>query len=159
MTAPMIEAMKPPLCPSAYQPRARPTKPARTDPPMPSSIVTITPPGSRPGMSSLAIAPATKPIMIIQINDIEPSLSFVNKISDDNASLSGTAARLPDVQDTEPRRVADEASEGAGSAREVLRVNSPRQGLRPIQKVTNPRGSKPSLLPSEQRDQGRGEPR
>ena len=44
-----------------YQPSARPMKPPITAPAMPSSIVTMNPPGSRPGISSLAIAPTIKP--------------------------------------------------------------------------------------------------
>src|SRR6188472_3051710 len=41
-----------------------PRKPPRNAPTIPISIVTMIPPGSRPGMSALAIAPATSPSTI-----------------------------------------------------------------------------------------------
>src|SRR5688572_30638112 len=41
-----------------------PRKPPRNAPTIPISIVTIIPPGSRPGISALAIAPATSPSTI-----------------------------------------------------------------------------------------------
>src|SRR5574339_423204 len=53
--------MKPAGSPGAYRPRAWPTKPPSRAPTMPSTIVTMMPPGSRPGINSLAIAPTIKP--------------------------------------------------------------------------------------------------
>ena len=62
--APMTDAMMPgPLLPELYHPNARPTKPATNEPATPSSIVTMMPPGSFPGMKSFASAPATRPMM------------------------------------------------------------------------------------------------
>ena len=62
--APMIEAMMPGLLAgSRYMPTARPRKPATNEPAMPSSIVTMMPPGSLPGMNSLASAPTIRPTM------------------------------------------------------------------------------------------------
>ena len=43
------------------QAERRPTKPPSSAPTMPSTIVTMMPPGSRPGINSLAIAPTIKP--------------------------------------------------------------------------------------------------
>src|SRR4029077_5860128 len=72
--APVIEAMKPAGRPGSYQPMARPRNPATKPPAMPSRIVIKQPPGSRPGISSFAIAPMTKPITsvprIVAINSI-----------------------------------------------------------------------------------------
>ena len=72
--APIIDAMKPAGRPGSYQPMARPRNPATNAPAMPSRIVIKQPPGSRPGISSFAIAPTTKPIIsvprIVAINSI-----------------------------------------------------------------------------------------
>src|SRR5215510_1610235 len=64
--APRIDAINPAGCPPLYQPTARPSQPATTDPAMPNNIVTMTPPGSRPGMMSLANTPTIRPTTIIQ---------------------------------------------------------------------------------------------
>src|SRR2546423_11272518 len=53
-----------------YQPRLRPRKPPRTAPAMPKSIVTMKPPGSRPGITSFANAPTIKP------KKIQPIMMF-----------------------------------------------------------------------------------
>src|SRR4029450_9293907 len=47
-----------------YHPTARPRKPPTSAPAMPNRMVTIHPPGSRPGMRSLATAPTINPKMI-----------------------------------------------------------------------------------------------
>ena len=51
----------PRLLAARRRPIERPTKPPSTAPTMPSSIVTMMPPGSFPGIRSLAIAPTTRP--------------------------------------------------------------------------------------------------
>src|SRR5688572_12270780 len=51
----------PALSAGPYHPSARPTYPPRMAPTMPSSIVTMMPPGSFPGINSLAIAPTISP--------------------------------------------------------------------------------------------------
>src|SRR5687768_487496 len=74
MIAPITEAMIPgPVPGSEYQPRARPMNPANRAPATPISMVTMIPPGSRPGMISLAIAPTTNPIIKVHRNPIVPS--------------------------------------------------------------------------------------
>src|SRR5262249_2354280 len=70
---PTIDARKPAGSPAVYQPTARPIQPATTDPAIPNKIVMIIPPGSRPGMMSLAITPTTKPIIIIQSTCMAPT--------------------------------------------------------------------------------------
>src|SRR5258706_16151787 len=62
--APTSDIRNPAASFGPYHPSARPIDPPTIAPAMPSNIVTIQPPGSRPGISSLAIAPATKPKMI-----------------------------------------------------------------------------------------------
>src|SRR5919108_4779295 len=54
-----------------YQPAVRPTKPPRRAPAIPSNMVTIKPPGSRPGINSFAIAPTIKP------NRIQPRIPIM----------------------------------------------------------------------------------
>src|SRR5438132_6158681 len=63
--APRVDARTPADGPGAYHPPDRPRKPATTEPAIPSSMVTIIPPGSCPGMMTLAMAPTTNPTMII----------------------------------------------------------------------------------------------
>ena len=64
MKAPTMAAMKPAPSPVRYQPIAWPSQPATTAPAIPSRTVMMHPPGSRPGISSLAMAPAKPPITI-----------------------------------------------------------------------------------------------
>jgi hypothetical protein len=60
----MIEAMIPGPAPGlAYHPSARPRTPASKAPATPINMVTMIPPGSRPGINSLAIAPTTSPMI------------------------------------------------------------------------------------------------
>jgi hypothetical protein len=66
MIAPTTEKMKPAGCPSWYQPMVLPRNPARNDPAIPSRIVMMHPPGSRPGVSSFATIPMTPPMMTVQ---------------------------------------------------------------------------------------------
>src|SRR5690242_9515442 len=47
--------------PSRYQPSARPMTPPKNAPTMPRRIVMMKPPGSRPGMRSLATTPTARP--------------------------------------------------------------------------------------------------
>src|SRR3954469_25574070 len=59
-TAPTTDMISPADCPSWYQPTALPSQVATIDPAMPSRMVTMNPPGSLPGVMSLASAPATE---------------------------------------------------------------------------------------------------
>lgn len=61
--APKVAPIKPVLCPSWYQPTARPMKVMANAPAIPKSVVRIKPWGSylSPGVMSLAKTPATKP--------------------------------------------------------------------------------------------------
>jgi hypothetical protein len=70
MMAPITDAMNPADDPSWYKPMARPIKVATKDPAIPSSIVMIIPPGSLPGIRSLAIAPITSPMINVQMRCI-----------------------------------------------------------------------------------------
>src|SRR3954452_15330274 len=68
MTARMkLPKLKPVTVP---KPRAVPSQPPITAPTMPMMIVMMMPPGSRPGMMSLATAPAIRPKMIQAIQPI-----------------------------------------------------------------------------------------
>src|SRR4051812_8589198 len=79
--APIIEAMIPGPSPgSLYHPSARPKKPAKSAPATPMSMVTMIPPGSRPGMMSLAIAPTTNPMIKVHRNPIVPSTRWTEDI-------------------------------------------------------------------------------
>src|SRR5918995_3937678 len=70
----MTEAMIPGPSPGlAYQPRARPRKPASRAPATPISMVTKNPPGSLPGIRNLAIAPTTNPMIKVHRIHIVPS--------------------------------------------------------------------------------------
>ena len=64
ITAPRNDIRNPAACPGPYRPIARPMSPPTTAPAIPSYIVTMMPPGSRPGITSLASAPTTRPITI-----------------------------------------------------------------------------------------------
>lgn len=71
--APITEQIKPAVWPSLYQCRVRPTNPAKNEPAMPSKIVIKKPPGSFPGIRSLATIPMKRPIIIVQ------SIVIINK--------------------------------------------------------------------------------
>src|SRR5690606_33270912 len=53
--------------PASYHPMDWPSTPAIQAPAIPKRMVMMNPPGSRPGIRSLAISPTTKPIMIVAI--------------------------------------------------------------------------------------------
>src|SRR5919202_4374181 len=75
----MIDDMKPPPPPSPTRLRR---KPPMTAPTMPRMMVTMIPPGSSPGMISLAKAPAMSPTMIQNISAViifSPLLSLGNQ--------------------------------------------------------------------------------
>jgi hypothetical protein len=59
--APSTDARNPAGCPAPYQPISRPNHAARNDPPMPSRMVMMKPPGSRPGNRSFAKIPTINP--------------------------------------------------------------------------------------------------
>src|SRR5262245_53448619 len=84
--------MKPAASPSRYIPSARPAKPPSTAPAIPSSIVTMIPPGSRPGITSFAMAPTTRP------NRIQPRMPIDSSrrchCKDDTASEHEQAVDL-----------------------------------------------------------------
>src|SRR3989442_1925415 len=61
MTAPTTAMMKLAASPSRYRPSTRPSQPPSIAPTMPSTIVRMIPPGSLPGMISLATSPTTRP--------------------------------------------------------------------------------------------------
>ena len=52
---------KPTGSPSRYNPNTRPKNPPTNAPTIPSIVVTMNPPGSRPGMRSFPMIPTTKP--------------------------------------------------------------------------------------------------
>ncbi len=80
MIAPMIEAIKPTGSPSVYQPAARPMYPATKDPATPSSMVTMIPPGSFPGIKSFATAPTIRPM--ISITRIDMDILFLGGLTE-----------------------------------------------------------------------------
>src|SRR5947207_1432022 len=61
MIAPKIDTRNPALSFGPYHPATRPRYPPMRAPAMPSRIVTMNPPGSRPGMSSFAMTPTISP--------------------------------------------------------------------------------------------------
>jgi len=66
-----MEAMKPAPWPGPYQPTAWPSQVATKAPTMPRMAVSTKPCGSfGPGIRNLATTPATKPMMIVQMIDI-----------------------------------------------------------------------------------------
>jgi hypothetical protein len=77
--APTMLARKPAFSFGPYHPKDRPRKVANNAPPMPSNVVIINPPGSFPGIRSLAITPAKKPIMIAPIKCIFSSFINMNQ--------------------------------------------------------------------------------
>src|SRR6266550_4701050 len=67
MIAPTIDARNPAESFGPYQPAARPIQNAINAPAIPSSVVMINPPGSFPGIISLAMSPTMNPMIIIPI--------------------------------------------------------------------------------------------
>src|SRR5437016_13166269 len=65
---------KPALSFGPYHPSARPMNPPNSAPAIPSAMVTMMPPGSRPGMTNLAIAPTIKP------KKIQPSTIIIRHL-------------------------------------------------------------------------------
>ena len=66
--APTIAPMKPALSPGPYQPICWPSQVATNAPTMPRMVVRMKPRGSfLPGVMSLAMTPATKPMMMVQM--------------------------------------------------------------------------------------------
>src|SRR5947199_5956944 len=61
MIAPRIDIRNPALSFGPYHPAVRPMKPPINAPAIPSRIVTMNPPGSRPGMTSFAMTPTIRP--------------------------------------------------------------------------------------------------
>src|SRR5260370_12572252 len=80
-------------------PRALPRKPATTGPAMTSNIVTMMPPGSLPGITSLATAPTTNPTTNHQMMCMENLLFSCCRLflGDDSldASIVGSPFRGP----------------------------------------------------------------
>src|SRR5436190_21568831 len=75
--APRIEARMPGPWSGRYHPAARPRKPAMNEPATPSNIVTMMPPGSFPGIASLARAPTIRPMIKLQSRPMRtPPLPF-----------------------------------------------------------------------------------
>src|SRR5262245_61185889 len=70
--APTVDPINPVELPGAYHPTACPRKVATKEPATPRAMVIITPPGSFPGMMSLASAPATSPMTRVQMSDMLP---------------------------------------------------------------------------------------
>jgi hypothetical protein len=68
--------MKPAPWPAWYQPIAWPMNVAASAPPMPSAAVRKNPDGPAPGVSHLAISPATNPMMIVQIRCMKNPLDL-----------------------------------------------------------------------------------
>src|SRR5215813_5163445 len=115
ITAPTTDAMKPAGSPSLYQPTARPIRPAISDPPIPSRIVTMTPPGSCPGMMSLANAPTIKPTTIIH-----SKYMLKPPFSSNGCGYSRDRVQITCQKGRRKRRAAwpdDRRGEGAGHAR------------------------------------------
>ncbi len=81
MTAPTTAPMNPADWPGWYQPNAWPRKVATIAPTIPSSTVTMNPPGSRPGVSILATNPARPPMMMAPMNEIMGTLRPCVKIA------------------------------------------------------------------------------
>src|SRR3954468_10577557 len=81
MIAPRNDIRKPALSLGPYQPAARPTQPPSSAPAMPSSIVTMIPPGSRPGITSLASAPTIRPKIIHPITPNIAVTSGTNRVA------------------------------------------------------------------------------
>ena len=67
---PVTDAMNPAGWPSAYQPIIWPMNVAAIAPAMPRMAVSQKPEGPLPGVTALAIKPATNPIKIVQIQCI-----------------------------------------------------------------------------------------
>src|SRR3954447_17240580 len=91
MTARMkLPKLKPVTVP---KPRAVPSQPPITAPTMPMMIVMMMPPGSRPGMMSLATAPAIRPKMIQAIQPI----CVPSRCSDQSTRRGGSLSEFRQV--------------------------------------------------------------
>src|SRR5262245_2678012 len=84
---PTTAIAKPTGSPSPYQPAVRPMNPPTSAPTIPSSTVTMNPPGSRPGVSTFATIPTSRP------NTIQTMIPMNSSLETDGL---GSAKQAPD---------------------------------------------------------------
>src|SRR4051812_29143042 len=106
---------------------ARPRKAPRNAPATPMSMVTMTPPGSRPGMMSLATTPTIRPNMSVQRMFIVTLLDLrVHALAGEGSKFRAIGRRGADRR----RRTILEYLQIAGVLRVLSPAERPEAGLR-----------------------------
>src|SRR5262245_29942831 len=147
--------MIPAVCPPPYQPSAPPRKLATNAPATPSPIVIQMPPGSLPGMTSLASAPAMRPTRAVQIRFMEPSFSWATgKPRGHHTSAqvacgptsAGSASILPEQPSEAFHHLVERGAAWLVTEQLVGKAHEPRLRLGDVRVLTLEHGGEPALV-------------